>query len=222
MARTVTRSDIRSKIRLKADRPSTVRPTNANLDDLIDGAWTHLWDLLVEAEPERYVKQADITVTASTRSYNLPSDFKVCMGVAVQDNDMPDGYSILERYNWDERYDYTYAQQKEWTRYHIQYGRIWFHPTPSWSGTVRIEYVPYAEEWDDSTNIDTVNGWDEWIVYQVCADLLGLDKEDPSYFLAKKQEVENRILKSVALDVGKPKTVVDYRRSSKKYPGWGW
>ena len=212
MARTTDRATIRSSIRIQADRPSTVRPTDAQLNGLIDSAWTHLWDIMTSAEPFRFVEQADISITSGTRSFDLPSDFKSCMGVAVSDTSKTDGYSSLERYNWKERYNYNNSQDKLYAKYNIQNGKLWLFPTPNWSDTVRIEYIPYAEEWSDSTTIDTVNGWDEWIVYQVCADLHGLDKEDPAYFIMMRQNVENRILSTIDYDVGEVETVSDWRR----------
>lgn len=215
MARTTNRATIRANIRRKADKPSSVRPTDADLNAMIDTSWSHLWDVITEAEPERYVRAADISVVSGTRSYDLPSTFYKNMGVAVVDTDKLDGYTVLDKYEFSERYDDRYSSDKTFTRYNIQYGKIWFHPTPGWTDTVRLEFIPYAEEWDDNSTIDTINGWTEWVELDVCADLKSLDEEDPSYFLLKRQQVENSILRNSDMDIGSAPTVVDYRRRGK-------
>jgi hypothetical protein len=218
--RTTTRSAIRTDIRLYSDRPDVTNPTDAQLNLMIDRSWAKLWGIVINAEPSRYIQRADITITADTRDYDLPSDFFKLCGVAVADTSDADGYCILDKYEFDERYDYSWASDKHSTRYSVDdiNGKITFHPVPNWAGTVRIEYIPYAEEWDDSTTINTVNGWDEWIIYDVCASLLALDQEDPSYFISQRNDVEIRILKTAEINVGDPPVVIDYRRSGRK--GW--
>ena len=145
--------DITAEVRRRADRPSKLRPTDSDIQALARESWRSLYALLVKADPARFLKQGTITVVAGTRSYDLdgivvssasPADVWKVIGVAVQDTSNPEGWSILERMQWDERYDYPLATQYFQARYELRNGYLWIQPTPTWSGTVRVEYIPLA------------------------------------------------------------------------------
>lgn len=145
--------DITAEVRRRADRPSKLRPTDADIQAMARESWRSLYALLIKADPARFLKQGTISVIAGVRFYDLdsivvdgvcPADVWKIIGVAVQDTSNPEGWSILDRLQWDERYDYPLATDAMQARYEIRASRLWLQPTPTWSRTVRVEYIPLA------------------------------------------------------------------------------
>lgn len=207
-------SDIVAEIRRRADRPSTLRPTDADLNAMALESARALYDQLWKADNARFLKQSDIAVVSGTRSYSLPSDCLTVIGVAVRDTSATDGYRSVDRMSFQERYDQTYLTDKQLAKYDIRNSKVWFHPTPNWTETVRVEFIPhFAWAKSDGYNaIDAVNGLDEWITLDVVAKIKMLDEEDAGPFLALRRDCERRILGNAQVDIGQPRCVVDVRR----------
>jgi hypothetical protein len=180
-------------------------------------------DLISKHEPAYYLTRSDVSVVSGTKEYDLPSGFYKLHGVAVEDSSQPDGYAVLNRFNWDERYDYTYSADKWDTRYMVRGTKIHFHPTPSWTGTVRLEYIPVPTALAQPTDTFTFyNNWQEWVILDCCIKVCALTGSDPQVYMAELQKVEQRIKGFAERDVGKPKTVADYKRVSKYDPRFWW
>lgn len=183
-------------------------------------------DLISKQDPSYYLSRYDITLVSGQNSYSLPSDFYKVQGVAYK-NENEDGYSVMERYNFDERYDFKSSNDVNYlTRYNIMGSYIYFQPTPSSSGTVRLEYTPVPTALVSMTDtFDFYNGWQEWVILDCCVKMCGLTGNDPSLFMAELQKLESRIVSNSARDIGKPKTVSNvYRGLSRRnfYPGTYW
>lgn len=183
-------------------------------------------DLLFEYDPTQFLSRHDISVVSGTREYDLPTDFYRLIGVAVGDSSNPNGYAVLERINWDERYDYVTITDKTAARYLIQGDLLILHPTPTWSGTIRLEYMPHVAGMADYSDTLTLtrNAWQEWIVLDACIKAAMTMGTDPQQYLAQRAEQERRIMRASPRDAGKPKTVTDvYRRrydSDRRYGAW--
>jgi hypothetical protein len=116
-------------------------------------SWRALYALLVKADPSRFVKQGTLAIVSGTRSYDLdlvavntttPADVWRVVGVAVQDSSCTEGWRVLERCQWDERYDDSINTDYRAARYELRGNYIWIMPSPTWSVTVRVEYIPLA------------------------------------------------------------------------------
>lgn len=225
--------------------PKTTRGSNS-LRDLRHnirnrGGWTHeqvgdnqltSWinssisafvDLVSKHDPAYYLSRSDVSVVSGTNEYSLPSDLYKLHGVAVEDSSKPDGYDCLDRFNFDERYDYYYLTEKSSTRYMVRGSNIIFHPTPTWSGTVRLEYIPVPTALSNATDTFTFyNGWEEWVILDVCVKVSALLKQDPSVYMNELIKTESRISGFAERDIGEPKTVVDVKRPFKNDPRFWW
>ena len=163
-----------------------------------------------------FLKQADISVVSGTRSYDLPSDFYKLVGIAIRDSSKPDGYSVIDRVMWEERYDFTYLGDKYSARYFIRNQDLFLMPTPTWSDTVRIEYIPKPTVLvNPSDTHEFYNNYQEWIILDCCIKCCALLKQDPSIFVGQLQKVEDRMISIDEVDRATCVSVVDVHRSSK-------
>jgi len=189
---------------------------DAQLTEWIESSIAAFYDLVIMHDDSHFINYGDISIVSGTKGYSLPSDFYKIKGVAVRDSSNPDGYAIIERYNYDERYDHSYVTNNWNTRYIVLGQNIEFHPIPNWSDTVRLEYIPLPTAMDDPADtFRFVNHWQEYVILSAAVKACALKKEDPSAYMMQLREVEKRITRSAEQDVGKPKTVVDVYRGSK-------
>ena len=75
MALTRTLSELRDTARALADEVESDFITDAQLDFWINQAIAALWDLVTQADPDRYYKVGTIPTTEGTKNYALPPDF---------------------------------------------------------------------------------------------------------------------------------------------------
>lgn len=192
------------------------------LTEFINSSIAALRDILIIQDPTYFISRSDISVVSGTRSYDLPSDFYKLIGVAVSDTSNPDGYAVLDRFDWDERYDYTLATQQWDTKYEVRGTQIHFHPLPTWTDTVRIEYIPTFTALTAPTDTFAIGSgyWLEWVILDACVKCCAATGMDPSVFLAQLQKVEKNITDNSERDVGKPRTVTDVRRRRKYRFSW--
>lgn len=144
MGQTRTIVEMEQEVRRRADRPSTMRPTSGDVTAMLRESWRALYAVLVRADRARFLTVETVSVTSGTSSYALPAACWQVVGVAVQDTSLPSGWRPLDRYQWDERYDAPASADKSTARYEIRGSLLYLSPSPSWSGTVRVEYVPHA------------------------------------------------------------------------------
>jgi len=194
---------------------------DSQLTEWLNSSIAAFYDLVTRHEDSYFLNNGDISVVSGTKGYDLPSDFYKLKQVAVEDPSNQDGYAVLDRFDFDERYDYACSSQHKWTtRYLIVGQQIEFHPTPTWSGTVRLTYIPLPTALDDPADtFRFINHWQEHVILSTAIKACAVKREDPSTFIAQLREVEQRIIRSAEQDVGKPKTVVDMYRAS-KYHWW--
>ena len=188
---------------------------DSQLTEWVKSSIAGFYDLAVRNDDSLFISYSDINVVSGTKGYALPSNFYKMRGVAVRDASNPDGYMILDRFDYDERYDYSYATNNYDSKYIIIGQEIQFSPTPTWSDVVRIEYIPLPTAMDDPADtFRFINHWQEHVILSAAIKACALKKEDPSIYIGQLREIEKRIIRSAEQDIGKPKTVVDvYRRS---------
>lgn len=229
MASNVTRLDLRTLIRGRGDfRSDFVSDTEIN--SYINDSLAALYDLLITHEPSRFRSTADFTISSGIDEYTITSqasDFYRAIGVDVAESSSQTGYWPLYRFEWEERNDYTFIAEKEDTRYEIRGGLIRLHPVPTWSGSIRLHYIPTAPSLsDDITTWDSVNKWTEWVVLDCLIKCATKEESDPSAWMAERARVEQRIVANAEVDHGQPRTVIDiYRgRRSRRRRGLpdGW
>ena len=158
MARSYTRSQIRTRARLHADLEGTdVGVLDARVNELIDHHLTEVYRELVKAgPPDHYSSDQTITTVSGTLAYAVPADYWQTSAVyAEQDSS---GRRPLREINSSQR--------------------IWYRP-PQGAYTVYHEYIaaPPTLALDTST-FDGVAGFEELIAKLVARDLLAKERAD--------------------------------------------
>src|SRR5690554_3061398 len=77
MASTITRANMRTAARRRADMVSSTFVTDAEFDDFLNIGIKKLHALVFRANPDHHLVTSahEITTTAGTTAYSLPSDF---------------------------------------------------------------------------------------------------------------------------------------------------
>lgn len=198
--------------------------TDAQLTEWINSSIKALVDIQVIIDPLLFNSMKDIHVISGTRSYDLPSDVYRVTGVSVSDSTCQDGYQNLLRYQFEERYDYAIlTTQKLDARYIILGSKIEFQPTPQWTDTVRIHYVPKVTDLDAPTDTyDFHDGWQEWVILDVCEKIALLKNQNNQMFNGLKREIQDRLTTAIIRDIAKPRVVVDQNRRWNKVRTTRW
>jgi hypothetical protein len=189
--------------------------SDGQMTEWINASQSALADMIFQYDQSQFMARADVNVVADTSEYALPADFYRLIGVAVEDASVPDGYSVMERFEWDERYDYAISRSIESARYHICGSTLMIRPNPSWTKVVRLEYMPLPSSLLDADAVPafTRNGWQEWIILDCCVKAAMAAGTDPAAFMAERAAQVQRIMISAPRDRAKPKTVVDVNRN---------
>ena len=74
MALDVTLSYLKEQVRSRADQQNSQFIQDAELTDFINGSASSLYDQLVQAAEDYFVKSATITIVPGQNEYALPSD----------------------------------------------------------------------------------------------------------------------------------------------------
>jgi hypothetical protein len=180
-------------------------------------AW---YDMVINIHPDMYHTTGNISVVAGTDNYSLPADFYHPVGVDVTDFAYSSGYRTMSRYNFADRNNYSSTTDKDGARYHFKGNRIYISPSPGWSDTVRIHYIPTAPQW--TTGASTVNDWDGWLEWVICDVLIkcaAKEESDASIWVASKKQAEERIRKAAEWDKSEPESRVNiYDANYGQYP----
>lgn len=196
MARTRTRLQLRDAARREADMVSSTFVTDTMANDWIDTEVAALWDLLVEAAPERYALTTTISTTTGTRAYNVPADFYKPLAV---DRQWGADWIACEPWQIAERNDYGNGHATI-PAYRIIGGgltgstaQVYFEPDPG-TATYRLLYVqaPQLLTADGST-LDGVAGWDDYVVLGVAIRMKEKEESDYSGLMARRAQLEARI-----------------------------
>lgn len=134
--------DIRQNVRRRADMENSTFCTDSEVDDYINHAWHELYDILIQKYEEDYfLKSSNISLAASTDSYDLPDDFYKVRGIDFQLN--TNDWTPLQRYRFTQRTRAPETLKFVYNfKYRIQGEKIFFTPIPSSSDTVRVWYIP--------------------------------------------------------------------------------
>lgn len=190
MARTVTRAELRERVRQRSDTVSDNHVDDDELNDIINESVTENWDLLVScAPPDFYASSQSVSVTPGTTAYSLPSDFYRLRSVQVQE--ATDEYRPIGP---------------------IQDAEIQRYRAPNSTTTVRVRYIHCAPLLtSDASTFDGINGWGELAVLNAAIDVLNKRGQDPSALMAKRDRFVERIRLNVTRDAGEPPRI---RRAS--------
>lgn len=227
MPRLRTRGDIKAQARFHADYDATPSSfaSEAELDIEYDQSVADLWQLLVDADPERYSTTTTITTASGETSYVVPDDFMNLVAVwRMRGND---------RY-WVCRFDEmgrtqgpglpdllldhgppvrVVGQGVDGSASRLEFD---YAPGPGISYEVRYNPAPPFTT-DDGDQLDGVAGWEQWVVYDLAVKLKNREEGDPSALMAERARLEARIADlAIKRFIGRAHYIKDTRHASRR------
>lgn len=206
----VSVTDLITYVRQRADIEESNFITDEEIIGYLNRSYQKLYDILVKTYEDYYIEDTTITLEADTSSYPLPDNFYKCLGVDLHVSSSQK--VTLKPFNFGERNKFQsgYISPCEFYQYKVQGGNIKFIPTPTSGGTVTLWYVPVAETLTSASTIDSVNGYDEFVIVDAAIKCLQKEESDTTALQLEKQEAISRIQSSASnRDAGEPKTVTD-------------
>ncbi len=162
-------------------------------------------ELLTQAWRDWYTVKRPLSLSQGRERYALPSDFRAMTAVYMIYNNGPTAYGPyreelreMSRQQWGK---FTPINTiRNWPMmFRIEGPYIYFSPvaTVDYRNCIELEYVPqYNGPLTDWSPIETTlpNGWEEWILLDLCLKMQVKMNLDTSDVKAQKQEVMARIL----------------------------
>lgn len=192
MARTYTRSQMRTRIRALVDHENDTFPADAVYNDWIDVAYARLWALLVESGLGYFAETTESWVTTgSTGVHAVPADFGWLLALEYSDTD---GWRELERLDERNLAAYTTTNATYPAGFRMNGANVVLMPTPASGQTYRIRYLAAPSKFtNDADTIDGVAGWEDYIAQDVAAKVRQREEADPRPFLQERAAIEARI-----------------------------
>jgi len=209
-----TLSDIRDRVRQRADiENETARYPDSEVNQYINDSYKELFTLLQRYGLVRTEKTQTITADGST-SYAVSSDYFATLKVFYQD-----GTTLvsLRRHEFKNRpFDFS-GTTGQASSYRVAHNgtslNIELVPKPG-SGTYLHTYIPVpADLSDDSDTIDSVMGWDEFIVIDAAIKALVKEDSDTSQLMIERERIMARIeAESAMREMAETHSITDTRR----------
>lgn len=208
MARTRTLTELIAEVRERGDFRS-VRHPDADITRRINQSIAELYDLLVSVNQDYFLDSDDISVVSGTDSYSLDTAFFKVLGVDVQ---FGSNWYPVRKFQWAERNQYQDGgtSQRD-VRYRIMGQKLYLRPTPRWSGTVRVWFIPAPTVLSaGSDTFDGISGWEEYVIVDCVIKGKLKDEEPADEWMAIKGQLAGRIRDLAAeRDPGEPDRVRD-------------
>jgi hypothetical protein len=192
----VTFKTIKDRIRELGElRTSFV--SDSSLDTEVNQSRLELYDKLISAGANDYFYETQlVNVVADTNSYALSTNFYKALSVEVKNSEGQ--YLPLFPYSWEEYGSNESTSCRTETGYRFKGNYIYFAPTPSWTETngIAIRYAPVPDALVNPTDtVDGVNGWEDYIVYDVIIKFCAKDERDARDFKELFGKIDARIEK---------------------------
>jgi hypothetical protein len=194
MAKTVTLASMVSKVRSYADLITNDFRTDAQITPFIQARAERLWEELAKAGVW-FLTSGTVPTVAGTSSVAVPADALQVVAVDLQEGSE---WLQLDEARFEERYAFgTQGQPVAWF---LADQGIQLLPTPGAVYSIAIWYVPTLGTLSDAAppannQLDSVNGWDEYVCWGAAADLKALQELDPSYQMARANEELRRVVR---------------------------
>ncbi len=226
MANPATLATIRTRCRQRADKVNSTFVTDAELNELINQAWTELYGLLVANYEDYYATLGSLSVSANVEYTALPTDFYKALAIFSLSGAAGTTRQKLERYNVNDlgavNADYAYSFQRL-SGYRIMGANAYWYPKPQAASTVEFWYIPQPVRLvldGDVISPQVVDGWDEFIVNDVAMKIRLKEEGDASPHAELKAAFIKRVQsESASRDAARPGRVTDVERCY--YDWWG-
>lgn len=194
---------VRQQIRQRTETENSGFVTDAELNTYINSSAKELYDLMISAYGNDYfcsIAPFVITTVMNQTHYDLPADFYKLLGV-----DLVLGanriiklrpFQFNERDKFQSGGHWSAVLGNDGPRYKLSANKIQFTPYPGGSNTVHLWYIPLpADVAIDTDELNTLNGWEEYVILDVCIKVMNKMDLDPSAFMAQLAKVTQRIEK---------------------------
>jgi hypothetical protein len=223
MVANATRLQIRDRIRRRVNASNSTFWTDAQLDTEIDASAAEWYEIVIAAYGEGYLeKYQDFTTTADTESYAettytaTNNDFLIARAVGFKRSD--DDWFRLPRFSGPNEYfsmrSTTAAGRPEQTHWDIIGDNLYLLPVMGVGETIRLWYIPtYTKFANDSANLNGRNGWEEYVVLDVCSKYRESENKSAAVFDRRRDRIEERI-RTIAnkRKAGNPSRIITRRR----------
>ena len=218
MGNATTAGDLLDRAYYRADMSEGFIERDQARRDLGD-AIAELHQLLINSFEDYDIHQNEITLVASTESYDLPSDF-----LRLRKAFKKTGSDRIEvrKFSLDELGDdsITFTSTGNLFRYRLLGDKIWISPTPGASGTLELWYSKHpVRPTDDQeiVNFSAPSGWEDFLVYDVASKMLMREESDPTAMVTEKEKARQRITVQVGQRDDDADVIVDYYKRFDDY-----
>lgn len=208
MAKTVTLTNLILQVRERSDHVNSNFVSDAELTRFINKSAEWFYDLLTDAGVDYFTTTDTVATDGSTEAYNLPADFYKLRGV---DYTLNGEATAMDKFVFLDRN--RYVDRAPVTRYRIVGDQIHFKPAPS-AQTITLWYDPvFTDLSAGGDTLDTVNGWDEFVILDSAIKVLDKEESDSTLLRAERDQHLQRIEDMKRdRDLGLPETVTDVTR----------
>lgn len=220
MSRTTTLAVIRRRARELADMEDTGADNyvdDTELNGMINASLGLWHSMVAQAVPERY-EASDTIAADGSANYALPADYYKTLGVEYEEDSTT--RRDLKRVMFRERNRFERTTTGEAIGYRVSASTIVLMPAPT-AGTYYHIYITHADVLAaDGDTLDGVNGWEEWITFDVAIKLMLKDENHPGLQSAafERNRIQADIMTAAAArNAGEARRVVDVRRRRNRY-----
>lgn len=222
---TVTRDELVTRIRDRANMPYGGFVSDTELETEVDQAVKELWDKLIIARGQDYlVNYGSITTVNNDPNYALEDDFYQMLAVYVSYNG--EEYP-LGKFTWQDEWKYLGNRAKgilppQWkwrTNAYLNTNtpQDWLEIRPIPTGAYSITYTYIPTVWhytsggaESTTTYNGINGYEDYVVARVVRYCLAKEESDTSFWDQELMRIEARIQTMAGLrDHGEPERIRD-------------
>lgn len=229
MALNTTLTAIIARCRERSDMVNSQFVTDTELTAWINLSGTELYDLLVGAYGNDYfLKSVTFNTVANKSSYTFASDISGASDfykLRGMDIVLSGTYSItLKPFSLNQR---GIFQNPVWAgtfygrsfSYRFDGAAIVLAPVPLGVATLRMWYTPvFTALVNGSDSLDGVDGWEAYIIADVCRMIMNKQQMDASPFIAEKAALMERIKEMAEMrDSGEPMRITETSQESLAY-----
>lgn len=192
MASSATLGQLKTLARDLADLPNTDFAVDARMTDYANWALSHLWDVLIAADPDYAVSRTTVNLVAGTELYALPSDFYRLRKVWLKSGGRRfpvQMYSLSEVAGWP--------------------------IGPRSSGALEVWYVPEITKLTNDADIvgtsyPLPDGWEQYVALYVASRLRSKEQRGSDLLGEAQMELERVRRSAEPRDEGEAVQVEDY------------
>lgn len=192
MPRTRTLAELRADVRFESGMDNSRVWSSARIDRKINEQISDLWDLLITARPDYYIKEYTPATVSGTATVPLAADhYKLRRVEVTVSGRLFPVYPINLSEVW--RFASGASVAHRW-RYRQQLSNLVIVPTPAEVATLKVWYLPYAPTLTlDADTFDGISGYERLIVL-LCATEMKRRERMPIDAETKQQIAEQRAL----------------------------